>query len=622
MRKISDMEKSLKRIPAIALALATMFPGIIYAQQGRGAAATAEWATSRGDAQRTGWVRSDLYISAERLRTPKSLFGMQWKLKLTNQQRQLNSLTQAVTIVGGGRFPLSAIGGSSNNVFVFDNVTGIEIWGRHFDIPSVKAGTLACPGGLTAGLSRPATLIPPVAVAPPVGISTSTGMFFGGVGDPGEGIPAELMRPGRSSLPQGGRTAGPKILKLLDAVLGPPLDGGGQGAGLGGGRGASGASGGGRGGGGGRGASGASGGGRGGRGGGGGVASLPVYVVASDGVLHTLGQFAGKDLLKPVQFLPVNAHASDLIAVDNTVYATTLNGCGGIPNGVWAIDISEPDKTAVSWNTNGGSPAGAPALGSDGTIFVAVGDGLAGASGSYSNAVVALDRKTLQVKDWFTQRGANFAATPLVFKYKETEIVAAVARDGRIFLLNAASLGGADHQTPLSVSVAVSRGKTDFVHGPLATWEDSAGTRWVLEPSAGAIPAAAKVPATNGAITNGAIIAYKVAGEGTGASLQAVWTSRDMVSPLAPIIVNGVVFAASSGEYHPATPAPRAERISRSVPAVLYALDGSTGKEIWNSGKTLTSFVHSGGLWAAGGEVYISTYDNTLYGFGYPMGRY
>src|SRR5512132_2468054 len=136
MRRISDMKESLKRIPAIALALATMFSGAIYAQQGRGSAVMAEWATSRGDAQRTGWLRNDLYISADRLRTPKSLFGLQWKLKLTNQQRQLNSLTQAVTIAGGGRFPLSAIGGSSNNVFVFDNVSGIEQWERHFDIPT------------------------------------------------------------------------------------------------------------------------------------------------------------------------------------------------------------------------------------------------------------------------------------------------------------------------------------------------------------------------------------------------------------------------------------------------------------------------------------------------------
>jgi outer membrane protein assembly factor BamB len=96
-----------------------------------------------------------------------------------------------------------------------------------------------------------------------------------------------------------------------------------------------------------------------------------------------------------------------------------------------------------------------------------------------------------------------------------------------------------------------------------------------------------------------------------------------MVSPLPPIIVNGVIFAASSGEYHPASGAPTAaERASRSVPAVVYALDADTDKEVWSSGRTVTSFVHSGGLWAGGGQVYLSTYDNTVYAFGYAMGRH
>src|SRR6185312_5042671 len=314
MKTIPCLGKSPKRFLAIALGLVITLPAVIYCQRRGAPPPTAEWATSRGDAQRTGWMRKDLYISADRLREPKSTFTLQWKLKLNNQQRQLNSLTQAVTIGGDGRFPLSAIGGSSNNVFVFDNVSGIEIWERHFDTP-LAAGTAACPGGITAGPSRPAALNPPVAVAPPVGISTSTGTFFGGVGKPGEGVPPELMEPGKSSLPGGGRTAGPEILKLLDAVLSPSLARP-AGAGVSSGEGARGPSGG-RG----RGAIGGSGasGGRGGRGGGGAavVIGLPTYMVASDGVLHTLGQFEGKDVEKPVPFLPANAHASDLTVIDN-----------------------------------------------------------------------------------------------------------------------------------------------------------------------------------------------------------------------------------------------------------------------------------------------------------------
>ena len=66
------------------------------------------------------------------------------------------------------------------------------------------------------------------------------------------------------------------------------------------------------------------------------------------------------------------------------------------------------------------------------------------------------------------------------------------------------------------------------------------------------------------------------------------WTSRDIASPLPPLVVNGVLFAAASG--------------TRTVPAVLYALDAATGKDLWNSGKTVTSQLR-GGLAAGQGTL-------------------
>ena len=44
----------------------------------------------------------------------------------------------------------------------------------------------------------------------------------------------------------------------------------------------------------------------------------------------------------------------------------------------------------------------------------------------------------------------------------------------------------------------------------------------------------------------------------------------------------------------------------------------ATGKELWTSGKTITSFARAG-LSAGGGQVYLVTYDNTLYAFGIPL---
>jgi len=49
---------------------------------------------------------------------------------------------------------------------------------------------------------------------------------------------------------------------------------------------------------------------------------------------------------------------------------------------------------------------------------------------------------------------------------------------------------------------------------------------------------------------------------------------------------------------------------------VLYALDAETGKELYNSGNQISSFVHFGALSLANGRVYLGTFDSVLYCFG------
>ncbi len=187
--------------------------------------------------------------------------------------------------------------------------------------------------------------------------------------------------------------------------------------------------------------------------------------------------------------------------------------------------------------------------------------------------------------------------------------MAVSGNDGRLYLLDATSL-----KTPLYVTPKYSNpGAT----GGLATWE-SDGTRWILAPAIGAPPAGTKL-ASNGVVTNGTIVAFKLVDDGGKLSLEPAWASRDLMSPAAPLIFNGVVFALSTGEHRPANAnMSAAARAKSSVPAVLYALDPATGKELWTSGKTVTSFAR-GGLAAAAGQVYFVTFDNTIYAFGIPM---
>jgi outer membrane protein assembly factor BamB len=186
----------------------------------------------------------------------------------------------------------------------------------------------------------------------------------------------------------------------------------------------------------------------------------------------------------------------------------------------------------------------------------------------------------------------------VVFRYKSKDYLAVTGNDGRLYLLDGASLGGGDHKTPLFVSDAFA---PQGGGAGLATWLGDDGTRWVL------------APGTEG------IVALKVVEKDGKVALEAGWTSRQIAAPLAPIVLNGIVFAAASGEYR-GTEAnlTAAERAKRSAPAVLYALDAATGKELWSSGTTVTSFARAG-LSAGGGQVYLVTYDNTLYAFGIPL---
>ena len=129
----------------------------------------------------------------------------------------------------------------------------------------------------------------------------------------------------------------------------------------------------------------------------------------------------------------------------------------------------------------------------------------------------------------------------------------------------------------------------------------------MLLPVAGALPADGTWPLAGGAITNGAVVAMKVVDDGGKLSLQPAWVSRDLTSPITPIIVNGVVFAVSRGRL--------------ATPAVLYALNGADGKVLWNSGTTIPTHMTGRSFWSATGQVYVGSADNVLYAFGFAMDR-
>jgi outer membrane protein assembly factor BamB len=291
-----------------------------------------------------------------------------------------------------------------------------------------------------------------------------------------------------------------------------------------------------------------------------------LYVLARDGALRTLNVVDGGDAEPPAPFVPPDADGRGLIVVDDVAYVATGGGCGKARAGVWALDLGT--KRVATWRPRSGDIAGALglAIGPDSTVYVA----------TTSGEVVALEARTLAPDRTYGSGGPGFSSSPVIFEYHGSTLIAAATRDGRIHLW------GGSRSTSVSALASACAG---VASGALTSWADSGGTRWLL------------------AAASGGIVAWKVVDQKGVPACGPGWTSRELTAPLPPVVIDGVVFVVASGP---------------TGQSVLYALDGATGLELWNSGTAIASIAR-GGLSGESGQVYVGTKDGTVYAFGFPM---
>lgn len=310
-----------------------------------------------------------------------------------------------------------------------------------------------------------------------------------------------------------------------------------------------------------------------------------VLALTSDGKLHTFWVSNGNEPNPGVDFIPANSRPLGLIAYDNAAYVATSGNCGTAGNGVWSLDLRS--KKVNHWSSSQpiAGTAG-PAVTPDGTLFIGAGTDL-----------IALSPHQLETIGVYKSTGSEFSSSPVAFDFGGKNLLAIAHTDGRLQLFQTKPSAGV---TALAESAALSSSAS--ASGSLASWRDAAGTRWVLAAVRGSFSAPDGFR-TNGPISNGAIVAWKVVEENGAAEFEPGWISSDLSGPLPPIIVNGVIFAANGERAKP----------------MLYALDGLSGKELWNSGSTLESAVQAGSLAAGSGRIYVSTHDGIEYAFGFPI---
>jgi outer membrane protein assembly factor BamB len=396
-----------------------------------------------------------------------------------------------------------------------------------------------------------------------------------------------------------------------------------------------------------------------------------IYLNTSDGKLRALSLSTGDELMMPADFVTPFARNWSLNLIDDVIYSPTARGCGGAIANVSAMDVSNPaDWRRSRLYTSGGRPAGAwgrggVVRGPKGIIAQTADGPYDPASGSYGETVLALAPKELRIVDSFTPSNWRYlnsrdldlgSSGPVVFSFQGRTLVATIAKEGVLYLLDANALGGSDHSTPLYQSARLGNDEELLggrgVWGSIATAVDRQARRFLYVPMWG--PPSKSAPTfkfSYGDAPKGSVMAFQVSGEGDKFSLIPTWISRDLQVPDPPVVANGVVYVIQTGENTVQNPRPggdlRVESGSSPGPAagaatggaggtgaaasalaaakfratpvsnlVLYAFDAQTGKQLYSSEQTIPGWVHYSEPIVAAGKVFVVTWDAHVYAFG------
>ena len=363
-----------------------------------------------------------------------------------------------------------------------------------------------------------------------------------------------------------------------------------------------------------------------------------LYILASDGKLHTFNLITGEDVIPPTAFVPAFAKMWSMNVANGILYTTISQNCNGVKSGVYAMDLANPDHKVSYFEagTNGAGiwGRGGAALTSDGRVIVETGDGAFDPDkNQMADSIIALAPKDLKITDYFTPRNRSWMTKkdldmgsigPTIFNFKNWELAAASGKEGVIFLLDTKSLGGPDHRVPLYRSPLLANEEVNFAGkgfwGAFSTWED-AGTRWLYAPAWGPPAPAAKFASQHGETPDGSVMAFKVEEQAGKPVLTPAWNSLNMSVPTPVIIANGVVFALSDGDSPVQFGASGNllnvdDRKAKVGHATFYALDATTGDVLYTSAGAIRGFSHFSAPAVGGGRIYIGTEDGMLYAFG------
>lgn len=369
--------------------------------------------------------------------------------------------------------------------------------------------------------------------------------------------------------------------------------------------------------------------------------SETLYVLGPDGMLYGLGLGGGELRYGPIQFVAPFSKSWSLNLSEGKVYTTLSQGCGNGLSGFYSIDVRDIHHPVIeqgllsNTNTAGIWGRGGPVIGANRRVYGGTGDGsFDPAAGDYSNTVVAASLENLKVIDYYLPPNWSYlnrkdfdlgSASPVFFGWRDRYLVAQGAKEGVVYLMDADSLGSKDHQTTLYTSPRLGNDVAECcsglgIWGGLSTARDGNGQTWIYVPMGGP-PAKDGVsfPVTSGDVSKGSIMAFKVTADARTKNpmLEPAWIAGGFAAPDPVVIAGDVVLALSNGE-NAVQKGGEKSRLQNTRAAVLKALDANTGRELYNSGTSIKSWVHFGGLAVADGKIYLVDHDSNVYCFGLP----
>jgi PQQ-like domain len=472
----------------LALAFISLGGADMAHAQGR----SLDWPFFGGDAQRTGWEKSDSRITKENVKD----FQLVLKRKLDNQQTGPRSLTAPV-VIGNlisykGFKELALVSGSSGNVWAIDADLNRMFWEKHFDSASTQSTANrsgSCSGGLTAapaltpgftfGGARPRPGARPAAPAAAPGAPAAT------ANKPPTTVSFGAARP-LFVVSSDGKLHRLNTSNGSDQL--PPLD------------------------------------------------FLPANAKASSLVLH-----------ENVVYTTTNSGCG---GAPNAVWAIDVSGAAPKINsfplnggGVWGLGGLALGTDGTVYVQTGDGPLDPASNKWSNTVLALTPKDLK-LKQYFTDPDSASSSKSAPEMN---------VTTPVVFAYKGRDLIVSAGKDGRLHVLDSQALGGDDHKTPISQTPSLSSSAESpnyGIWGGLSSWEDTDGTRWVIAPVWGPVNSELKLPLTNGAAPNGAYVAFRLEEQEGKPLLAPAWISRDMSSPAPAVIGSGLVFALSEGSTH------------------------------------------------------------------------